>query len=110
MNFSISPVSYSFWRPLSLFLFGMKVMSEGIQKLAGDKMRSILGAMTSNRFLGVLTGFSYYNTCTIFFSIYCYAGKLCKCRAPEPCSIRWGNYGGKYWNYNHCLVNIHFRV
>lgn len=42
---------------LSLFLFGMKVMSEGIQKLAGDKMRSILSAMTSNRFLGVLTGF-----------------------------------------------------
>ncbi len=42
---------------LSLFLFGMKVMSEGIQKLAGDKMRSILSAMTSNRFLGVFTGF-----------------------------------------------------
>jgi phosphate:Na+ symporter len=42
---------------LSLFLFGMKVMSEGIQKLAGDKMRSILSAMTSNRILGVLTGF-----------------------------------------------------
>lgn len=32
-------------------------MSEGIQKLAGDKMRSILAAMTSNRFMGVLTGF-----------------------------------------------------
>lgn len=42
---------------LSLFLFGMKVMSEGIQKLAGDKMRSILSVMTSNRFFGVLTGF-----------------------------------------------------
>ncbi len=42
---------------LSLFLFGMKTMSEGIQKFAGDKMRSILAAMTSNRFAGVLTGF-----------------------------------------------------
>ncbi len=42
---------------LGLFLFGMKTMSEGIQKLAGDKMRSILGAMTANRFVGVLTGF-----------------------------------------------------
>lgn len=31
-------------------------MSEGIQKLAGDKMRTILGAMTRNRFMGVLTG------------------------------------------------------
>jgi len=42
---------------LSLFLFGMKTMSEGIQKFAGDQMRSILRAMTSNRFVGVLTGF-----------------------------------------------------
>ncbi len=42
---------------LSLFLFGMKTMSEGIQKFAGDKMRSILAAMTNNRFMGVLTGF-----------------------------------------------------
>ncbi len=42
---------------LSLFLFGMKTMSEGIQKFAGDRMRSILAAMTSKRFIGVLTGF-----------------------------------------------------
>jgi phosphate:Na+ symporter len=42
---------------LSLFLFGMKTMSEGIQKLAGERLRSILSAMTSNRFIGVLTGF-----------------------------------------------------
>ncbi len=41
---------------LSLFLFGMKTMSEGIQKLAGDKMRSILNSMTSNKYIGVLTG------------------------------------------------------
>lgn len=42
---------------LGLFLFGMKVMSEALLKLAGDKMRSILARMTSNRFLGVSTGF-----------------------------------------------------
>lgn len=42
---------------LGFFIYGMKVMSEGIQKVAGNKMRKILGAMTSNRFLGVLTGF-----------------------------------------------------
>lgn len=41
---------------LGLFLYGMKVMSEGLEKLAGDKMRSILAVMTKNRFLGVLTG------------------------------------------------------
>jgi len=42
---------------LGFFIYGMKVMSEGIQKVAGSKMRKILGAMTSNRFFGVLTGF-----------------------------------------------------
>jgi phosphate:Na+ symporter len=41
---------------LGFFIYGMKIMSEGIQKVAGEKMRSILGAMTSNRFFGVLTG------------------------------------------------------
>jgi len=42
---------------LGFFIFGMKVMSDGIQKVAGSKMRSILSKMTSNRFLGVATGF-----------------------------------------------------
>ncbi|SDR68662.1 phosphate:Na+ symporter [Formosa sp. Hel1_31_208] len=42
---------------LGLFLFGMKVMSDALLKLAGNKMRSILATMTSNRFLGVFTGF-----------------------------------------------------
>lgn len=42
---------------LGLFLFGMKVMSDGLLKLAGSKMRSILATMTSNRFLGIATGF-----------------------------------------------------
>lgn len=42
---------------LGLFIYGMKMMSEGIQKVAGNKMRDILGAMTSNRFTGLFTGF-----------------------------------------------------
>lgn len=41
---------------LGLFIFGMKVMSDAIQKVAGNKLREILGAMTSNRFFGVATG------------------------------------------------------
>ena len=43
---------------LGFFIYGMKVMSEGIQKVAGAKMRNILGSMTSNRFKGVFTGFT----------------------------------------------------
>ncbi len=41
---------------VGLFLYGMKVMSEGLQKAAGDRLRNILGAMTRNRFSGLLTG------------------------------------------------------
>lgn len=41
---------------LALFLYGMKIMSEALQKFAGDRLRSILTAMTTNRVTGVLTG------------------------------------------------------
>ena len=48
---------------LGVFLYGMKVMSEGIQKVAGNRLRSILSYMTQNRFAGVLTGF--ITTCLV---------------------------------------------
>ncbi len=41
---------------LGMFLYGMTLMSEGLQKTAGDKLRSFLAQMTSNRFKRVLTG------------------------------------------------------
>ena len=41
---------------LALFLYGMKIMSEGLQKFAGDSLRRILTAMTTKRVTGVLTG------------------------------------------------------
>lgn len=42
---------------LGLFIFGMKIMSDGIQKFAGDQMRSILRKITQNRIAGIFTGF-----------------------------------------------------
>ena len=47
---------FSLLGSLALFLFGMKTMSEGLEKFAGDRLRSILAAMTKNRVMGVLTG------------------------------------------------------
>lgn len=41
---------------LALFLYGMKIMSEGLQKLAGNKLRGVLSSMTKNRMMGVFTG------------------------------------------------------
>lgn len=41
---------------LAMLMYGMKVMSEGLQKVAGPQLRHTLGAMTTNRFTGLLTG------------------------------------------------------
>ena len=41
---------------LGLFLYGMKIMSDGLENIAGDRMRQILEKATSNRFFGVITG------------------------------------------------------
>lgn len=41
---------------LGFLLFGMKLMSDGIQKSAGEKLQRALSALTSNRFMSLLTG------------------------------------------------------
>lgn len=41
---------------LALLIYGMKVMSEALQKMAGSQLRHVLGTMTKNRFTGLLTG------------------------------------------------------
>ena len=43
---------------LALLMYGMKTMSDALQKMAGPQLRHILGAMTTNRFTGMLTGMS----------------------------------------------------
>ncbi len=54
MDFIIN--CFSLIGSLGLFLFGMKTMSEGLEKFAGARLRNILAAMTRNRVMGVLTG------------------------------------------------------
>ncbi len=41
---------------LGMFLFGMKIMSEGLQKISGDRIRKILESLTSNRLMGLIVG------------------------------------------------------
>lgn len=55
MNYSVVDF-LSLLGAVGLFLYGMKVMSEGLQKAAGSRLRSILAAMTRNRWMGMLTG------------------------------------------------------
>lgn len=67
---------------LGVFLFGLKVMSEGLQKAAGTKLRGVLGKSTSNRFVGTASGFLI--TCavqsssatTVMVVAFCSAGLL----------------------------------
>jgi len=56
MNFSFID-ALTLLGALGFFIYGMKIMSEGIQKAAGNRLRQILSAMTKNRFFGVFTGF-----------------------------------------------------
>lgn len=57
-------MAYTFWDflqligALGIFIYGMKVFSDGLQKVAGNKLRTILKGMTSTRFRGILTGFT----------------------------------------------------
>lgn len=43
---------------LGIFIFGMKIFSEGLQKMAGNRLKGILSGMTRNRVTGVVTGFA----------------------------------------------------
>lgn len=67
---------------LGVFLYGLKVMSEGLQKASGSRLRSILSSATDNRFMGTLSGFLV--TCavqsssatTVMVVAFCSAGLL----------------------------------
>ena len=56
-------ISFQILGSLALLIYGMKVMSEALQKMAGSHLRHILGAMTTNRFTGMLTG--TFVTCAV---------------------------------------------
>lgn len=49
-------IAFEVFGGLGLFLMGMKIMSEGMQKVAGDRLRRILGFLTQNRFMAIFVG------------------------------------------------------
>lgn len=56
MEMSVTEVIFSFLGGLGIFLYGLKVMGDGLQASAGDRLRNILNKYTSNPVLGVLAG------------------------------------------------------
>lgn len=56
MHMSVTEIVFSFLGGLGIFLYGLKVMGDGLQASAGDRLRSILNKFTSNPVLGVIAG------------------------------------------------------
>ena len=81
---------------LAVFIFGMNLMSEGLQKAAGDKMRKILAMLTKNPVMGVIAG-------ALVTVEQCYnsdGNRICKCWTHEVATGYKCNFGGKY-RYNN---------
>ena len=105
---------------VALLMYGMKVMSEGLQKMAGSKLRNVLGTMTTNRFTGILTGafitmsIQSSTACTVMTVSFVSAGLLTLLQAISV--IMGANIGngvdhgvGRFWRLHAlCCVCRHF--
>ena len=86
---------------LAIFIYGMNMMSECLQKAAGEKMKSILALLTKNPLLGVLAGAAEQQ---------CNNGdgnRICECRTDESAAGNFDYFWCKYRNYDdrtdHCF-------
>ena len=77
---------------LGMFLYGMHSMSGGIQKTAGNKMKELLGILTSNHFMAVVVGALVTQRCHNG-----YGGRICQCGHHDTDTGRWRHYGSKHW-------------
>ena len=100
---SIGDISnlFSFVGGLGMFLYGMRIMGDGMQKTAGSKMNQFLGMVTNNRLLGVALGALI--TAILQCSDDCYGGWFCKCGDSEPDAGSGSDYGCEYRYHNHSL-------
>ncbi|MCK4906922.1 MAG: Na/Pi cotransporter family protein [Spirochaetes bacterium] len=57
MGIDITNILFYVLGGLGLFLFGMKLLSDGLQSTAGDRMKTILGFLSKNKYMGILVGF-----------------------------------------------------
>lgn len=83
---SISDISngFGFLGGLGMFLYGMNIMADGMQKTAGSKMSSFLGMLTNNRFLAVAIGRIDHSDHPVQWSHNGHGSRFCKCRRIEP--------------------------
>ena len=95
---------------LALFLYGMKIMSEGLQKFAGDRLRSILTAMTTNRVTGVLTGMLITALIQSSSATTVMVCQLRQRRSSDTVPIHRCHYGSEHRYYGDCLDHFRSRI
>ena len=77
MNDTLSTI-FGLLGGLAVFIFGMNLMSESLQKVAGDKMKSVLQVLTRNRVMGVLAGAlvtAYVRKIENYCTVHCFSEK-----------------------------------
>ena len=77
---------------LAVCLFGMKIMSDGLQKMAGVKMRQMLSIATTNRFAATFSGLLVTSIIQSSSATHRYGGGLCQRGAAEPLSVFGRNF------------------
>ena len=82
---------------LALFLYGMQMMSNGLEAAAGNKMKQILEKLTANRFLGVLVG---AGITAVIQSSSATGSRFCKLRYDDSETGGMDHYGCQY-RYHH---------
>ena len=96
---------FKFIGGLGIFLFGIKYMSDGLQKTAGDKMRGLLEKYTSNPVKGSHYWHYRYHFNSIFFRHNRFNRWIGKCWSDDLKTSDRDYYGGQHWN--HCNSFYH---
>ena len=86
---------------LAMFLYGMQVMGDGLEKLSGGKLEKILENLSSNRLKAVLVGAAV--TAVIQSSSATTVMVVGKLRNHALIPGRWLHYGSKYRYYDYCM-------
>ena len=101
---------------LALLMFGMKTMSEGLQKLTGGHLRAVLGTMTKHRLGGLLTGtfvtaaVQSSTATTVIDGDYGHDCKFRKCRLADFGASDSCDYGRKYRYHGDGVDNVHIWI
>ena len=85
---------------IGLFLYGMKLMSESLQKITGNKLRSILNFIAASKIKAVFSGLVITALVQASAVVSVMAVEFCKCRDAFSIRINWHYFRGKYWHYH----------